>query len=122
ALSAPFFGLLSVASSVLQAARRYELLPRSDLVTLILRFTVLVLGLRAGVDFLAIVTVQTVVLLGGMLLPATWVIVRELGCTPRFSGLSRSDYAALLHVGFYIFLMQLSVILADKVDTTILGY
>jgi O-antigen/teichoic acid export membrane protein len=48
--------------------------------------------------------------------------VRELGCVPRFAGLSRSEYAPLLHVGFYTFLMQLSVIFSDKVDTTVLGY
>ena len=61
ALSAPFFGLLTVASTVLQAARRYDFLPRLDLVIMILRFTILILGLRAGVDFLAIVAAQTVV-------------------------------------------------------------
>jgi len=122
ALSAPFFGLLSVASSVLLAAGRYELLPRLDLMITILRFAILIVGLRAGVDFLAIVVVQTVVLLGGTLLPALWVMVRKLNCVPRVAVPRRADYASLLHIGFYIFLMQLSVVLADKVDTTILGY
>ena len=51
---------------------------------MILRFAILILGLRAGVDFLAIVAIQTVVLLGGMLLPALWVIVRELRCHTPF--------------------------------------
>ncbi len=84
ALSAPFFGLLTVASSVLQAARRYEFLPQLDLVILILRFTILVLGLRAGVDFLAIVAVQTIVLIQRRtLLPAFWVMVRELHSMPK---------------------------------------
>jgi O-antigen/teichoic acid export membrane protein len=122
AVSAPFFGLLTVASSVLLAARRYDFLPRLDPLLMILRFAILILGLRAKIDFLAIVAIQTVVLLGGMLLPALWVIVRELGCLPHFARVRAADYAALLHIGFYIFLMQLSVILADKVDTTILGY
>jgi O-antigen/teichoic acid export membrane protein len=122
ALSAPFFGLLTVASSVLQAARRYEFLPRLDLVILILRFAILVLGLRAGFDFLAIVAVQTIVLIGGALLPAFWVMVRELHSLPQLALPRRADIASLLHIGFFIFLMQLSVVLADKVDTTILGY
>jgi O-antigen/teichoic acid export membrane protein len=122
AVSAPFFGLLTVASSVLLAARRYDFLPRLDPPLMILRFAILILGLRAKIDFLAIVAVQTVVLLGGMLLPALWVIVRELGSLPHFAQVRASDYTALLRVGFYIFLMQLSVVLADKVDTTILGY
>jgi len=122
ALSAPFFGLLTVASTVLLAARRYDVLPRLDLVITILRFAILILGLRAGVDFLAIVAAQTVVLLGGMLMPALWVMVRELNCVPSLAVPRRADYAALFQIGFYIFLMQLSVVLADKVDTTILGY
>ncbi len=51
ALSAPFFGLLTVASSVLLAARRYELLPRLDLVIAILRFAILVAGPPRGRRF-----------------------------------------------------------------------
>ena len=41
---------------------------------------------------------------------------------PRLAMPRRADFAALFQIGFYIFLMQLSVVLADKVDTTILGY
>jgi O-antigen/teichoic acid export membrane protein len=122
ALSAPFFGLLTVTSTVLQAARRYDFLPRLDLFIVILRFTILILGLRLGVDFLAIVASQTVVLLGGMLIPALWVMVRELRFVPRFAAPAHADFAALFQIGFYIFLMQLSVVLADRVDSTILGY
>lgn len=106
----------------MQAARRYEFLPRLDLVILLLRFAVLVLGLRAGIDFLAIVAAQTILVLGGTLLPAFWVIGRELHAMPRMALPRRADMVSLLQIGFYIFLMQLSVVLADKLDTTILGY
>lgn len=122
AISAPFFGLLTVASSVLQAARRYDFLPRLDLLIVIVRFAVLILGLRSGVDFLTIVAIQTVVLVAGMLFPSLWVMVYGLRFVPHPGVPRRADIAALLHIGFYIFLMQLSVILADKIDTTILGY
>jgi O-antigen/teichoic acid export membrane protein len=122
ALSAPFFGLLTVASTVLQAARRYDFLPRLDLFIVVLRFTILIVGLRSGVDFLAIVASQTVILLAGMLIPALWVMVSELRFVPRLTMPSRADFAALFQIGFFIFLMQLSVVLADKVDSTILGY
>ena len=122
AISAPFFGVLTVASSVLQAARRYDFLPRLDPLLMIVRFLILIVGLRAKMDFVVIVALQTVVLLGGMLMPALWVMVRELGCLPRFTRVRAADFATLLNIGFYVFLMQLSVVLADKVDTTILGY
>jgi O-antigen/teichoic acid export membrane protein len=122
ALSAPFYGLLTVASCVLQAASRYEVVPRLDLVLVIVRFAVLLLGLRLGVNFVAIVASQTVVALAGMLMPVFWVMVHELGCVPRLAVPRRADYSALFHFGFYIFLMQVSVVLADKIDTTILGY
>ena len=49
-------------------------------------------------------------------------MVRELGYVPHFRGATRADYAALLHISFYMFLIQLSVVLADKIDTTILGF
>jgi O-antigen/teichoic acid export membrane protein len=122
ALSAPFFGLLTVVSTVLQAARRYDFLPRLDLFIVVLRFAILIVGLRGGVDFLAIVASQTIVLLGGMLIPALWVMVFELRFAPLLTLPARTDFAPLLQIGFYLFLMQLSVVLADKVDSTILGY
>src|SRR5262245_42800646 len=117
ALSAPLFGLLSVVSTVLQAARRYDFLPRLDLFIVVLRFAILIIGLRVGVDFLAIVASQTIVLLGGMLIPALWVLVFELRFVPRLTLPARTDFAPLVQIGFYIFLMQLSVVLADKVDS-----
>jgi O-antigen/teichoic acid export membrane protein len=122
ALSAPFAGLLTVSSCVLQAASRYDIVPRLDLVLMILRFAILILGLRAGVNFLAIIATQTLVMLAGMLMPTFWVMIYELDCAPRFALPRRADYSALFHVGFYIFLMHVSVVLADKIDSTILGY
>lgn len=122
AISAPCFGVMTIAASVLQAARRYELLPRLDLIVLVIRFAILYAGLRAGVDFLAIVAAQVAVQVALTLLPALWVMARELGYVPHFSGARRDDYAALLRVGFYIFLMQLSITLADKLDVIVLGY
>ena len=118
----PCFGLSMVASSVLQAARRYDFLPRFELAIIILRFVVLVVGLAAGVDFFLVVVAQTVVQIGLSLGPSLWVMVRELGHVPHFHGARREDYAALLHISFYMFLIQLSVVLADKIDTTILGF
>jgi O-antigen/teichoic acid export membrane protein len=49
-------------------------------------------------------------------------MARELGHVPGFRGARLADYKALLHISFYMFLVQLSVVLADKVDTTILGF
>ena len=65
---------------------------------------------------------QTVVQIALSLGPSLWVMVRELGHVPHFHGARRADYAALLHISFYMFLIQLSVVLADKIDTTILGF
>ena len=118
----PCFGLSMVASSVLQAARRYDFLPRFELAIIVLRFVVLVVGLASGVDFFLVVVAQTVVQIALSLGPSLWVMVRELGHVPHFHGARREDYAALLHISFYMFLIQLSVVLADKVDTTILGF
>jgi len=122
AVSAPLYGLLAVVSSVLQAARRYDVLPALELIAIVVRFLVLVIGLHLGVNFLAIVALQTAIQLAVMLAPSLYVVVRELGFVPHFAGANRSDFSALARIGFYVFLMQLSVVLGDKVDTTILGY
>jgi O-antigen/teichoic acid export membrane protein len=122
AVTAPCFGISVVVSSVLQAARRYDFVPRIELVITVLRFLVLVVGLKAGIDFFWLVTVQTVVQVGLGLGPALWVMIRELGHWPHFHGARWADYKALGHFSFYIALIQISVVLADKVDTTILGF
>ncbi len=120
---APFFGLSVVVSSVLQAARRYDFVPRFELASTILRFVVLVVGLKFGAGYffwvvVAQILVQTVLGIG----PALWVMVRELGHVPHFRGARWVDYKILGHFSFYIALIQISVVLADKVDTTVLGF
>lgn len=122
ALTAPCYGTSVVVSSVLQAARRYDFMPRFELLVIVARFLVLYVGVHAKVDFFLIVVVQTVVQISLSLGPGLWVISRELGNLPRFRGTRREDYWPLIHISFYMFLIQLSVVLADKLDTTILGY
>ncbi len=122
ALTAPTFGISVVVSSVLQAARRYDFVPRYELAIIVLRFVVLVLGVKAGVDFFWIVATQTAIQVGLALGPALWVMVRELDHVPHFHGARWADYKALGHISFYIALIQISVVLADKIDTTILGF
>jgi O-antigen/teichoic acid export membrane protein len=122
ALTAPFYGLSAVVSSVLQAARRYDFQPRFELAVIISRFVVLLGGVKLGVDFFTIIVTQTVVQIGLALGPAMWVMVHEIGHSPRFLGARRADYKALLHISFYVFMIQLSVVLADKLDTIILGF
>ena len=65
---------------------------------------------------------QTTVQVGLTLAPALWVAVRELGYVPGFGGSLLSDYRSLIHVSFYMFLIQISVALSDKMDTTVLGF
>src|SRR5436190_5296077 len=49
-------------------------------------------------------------------------MVHDLGHMPRFRGARLADYRALGHISFYMALIQISVVLADKIDTTILGF
>lgn len=120
AITAPFFGLTTVVSSILQAARRYDVIPRFELAVVVLRFAILAGGIGLGVPFFAIVLVQTLVQIGLGLGPAAWVMVRELGYIPKLVGATRADLKALTHVSVYMAIMQLSVVFSDKLDTTIL--
>jgi O-antigen/teichoic acid export membrane protein len=122
AITAPCYGLSTVVSSVLQAARRYDFIPRFEVAVIILRFLVLVGGLAAGVDFFVIVVTQTVVQIGLSLGPALWVMVYELGYRPHFGGAQLADFFSLTQISLYVFLIQLSVVLADKIDTAILNF
>ena len=122
AITAPCYGFSVVVSSVLQAARRYDFIPRYELGITVLRFVVLVVGLKAGFDFFHVVIAQTLIQVCLGLGPALWVMVRELGYVPHFRGATWADYKALGHISFYMALIQISVVLADKVDTTILGF
>jgi O-antigen/teichoic acid export membrane protein len=122
AITAPCFGFSVVVSSVLQAARRYDFVPRYELAIVIFRFLVLVIGLAAGIDFFWVVAAQTAVQVGLGLGPALWVMIRELGYTPHFHGARWIDYKALGHMSLYIALIQLSVVLADRLDIAVLGF
>ena len=122
ALTAPCFGLSTVVSGVLQAARRYDFIPRFELWIVVLRFAVLWGGLESDVDFFWIVVAQTFISVGLSLVPALWVMGRSLGYRPRLTGGRWADVADLTKISIYMFIVQLSVVLADKIDTTILGY
>jgi hypothetical protein len=111
-----------VVSSVLQAARRYAFVPKLEVGITILRFTVLLIGVRSEVDFFRIIAAQTAIQVGLSLGPALWVMVHELGHVPHFRGARWIDYKVLGQFSFYIALIQISVVMADKLDTTILGF
>jgi O-antigen/teichoic acid export membrane protein len=122
AVTAPCFGLSVVVSSVLQAARRYDFIPKFELLIVTLRFLVLYVGLKSGCSLFAVVLAQTVVQIGLSLGPALWVMVRELGHVPHFRGAVWSDYKSLFHISFFMAFIQMSVVLGDKLDTTVLGF
>src|SRR5262249_9636496 len=122
ALTAPCYGLSTVVSSVLQAARRYDFIPRFEMAIIVLRFLMMVVGFRLGGDFFWIIAAQSLVQVGLSLGPALWVMTRELGYAPHFRGARWDDFGALAHISFYMFLMQLSVVLATSIDTTVLGF
>jgi Na+-driven multidrug efflux pump len=122
AVTAPCFGLSTVASSVLQAARRYDFMPRLELVIVVAQFAVLWFGLRGGMDFFLVCVIQTALNVGLSLVPAYWVMARELGGLPGLRGASWAEFRGLTTFSAYVALIQLSVVLADKIDTTVLGY
>ncbi len=122
AITAPCFGLSTVVSSLLQAARRYDFIPKLELWIVVLQFAALWGGLSAGVDFFWICVAQAVVSIGFSLMPGLWVMTRELGYRPHFRGTTWADFKDLTTISVYVALIQLSVVLADKIDTTVLGY
>ncbi|WP_337176621.1 oligosaccharide flippase family protein [Paludisphaera sp.] len=121
-LTAPCYGFSVVVSSVLQAARRYEFIPRIEIFVVILRFLALLIGLKSGVPFFWVVVIQMAIQVGLSLVPAVWVLTRELGQRLTFRGARWSDFKALGRVSFYMALIQLSVVIADKIDAAILGF
>jgi O-antigen/teichoic acid export membrane protein len=120
--TAPCYGYSVLISSVLQAARRYDFMPRLELFTTIARFVVLLVGLKSGVDFFLVIAAGTALQIGMAFIPGLWVMIRELGHRPHFRGARLNDYKLLLNFSFYVALIQISIVLADKVDTTILGF
>ncbi|MEW4566712.1 oligosaccharide flippase family protein [Tautonia sp. JC769] len=121
-LTSPSYGMGVVVSSILQAARRYEVLPRYEFLIVALRFVVLIGGIAIGAGLLAIVIAQTVVSIALSFGPALWVIRREVDYRPRFVRVGLRDFKGLAQLSVFMFLIQLSVVLADKIDTTILGF
>lgn len=121
-LAAPTFGLSTVVSSVLQAARRYDYIPRLELLIVLLRFGVLLGGVRLGVPFLVIVAAQVLIQIGLSLGPALWVMTKELGYVPHFGGARWEDFRGLFAISSYVSLIQLSVVLADNLDKAVLGF
>ncbi|AGA31304.1 hypothetical protein Sinac_7262 [Singulisphaera acidiphila DSM 18658] len=122
AVTAPIFGISMVVSSVLQAARLYDFLPRYELAITVLRFMVLVLGVKVGLDFFWVIVAQTAVIIVLRIGPALKVMVFELGYRLHLRGARWDDYKILGQFSFYVTLLQISAVLADKVDTTILGF
>ncbi len=121
-VTAPCYGFSVVVSSVLQAARRYEFIPRIEFGIVILRFLVLMIGLKSGASFFWVIVLQTAIQIGLSLGPAVWVLRRELGQRLSFRGARWDEFKALGHISFYLALIQLSVVLADKIDAAILGF
>ena len=121
-LTTPFFGMSAVVGSVLQAARRYEFIPRLELAIIVLRFALLWVGYATGAPFLLVVAGQVAIQIGLSLGPALYVMIRELGHWPHFGGFQRADFSAMMQISVFMALMQWSVVLADKVDVTVLGY
>ena len=122
ALAAPCFGVAAVASGMLQAAGRYELVARCELSITVLRFAVLAVGVKAGVDFFWVAVAQTAAMVIPRAGPALWVMVRDLGHVPHFRGAGRADFEAMGRFSFYMALIQVGSVLADRLDIAILGF
>ena len=122
ALTAPCYGLTVIVTAVVLAYRRYSLLPCCEALIVIIKFAILQVGLRTRLDFFIIVVMMTCTQICLSLGPALWVMVRQLGHGPHFAGARRADFGRLVHVSFYISLIQISVVLATNIDTTVLGF
>lgn len=121
-LTAPCYGVTLLVSSVLQAARRYEVIPRAEFAILILRFVILVGGLWLGAPFILVVVAMTLSQIFLVLGPALAVMVREVQYVPRLELTSPREIFALLAISSWVFLLNLSSILADRLDTMVLGF
>lgn len=122
ALTAPCWGLSTVISSVLQAAHRYEVIPRFEVLAVIGRFLILVFGIQVGWPIFTVLILQTIVQIVLILGPAIWIAVVEFGSVPGFRGASWAEFLGMIPLSLWVFLIQLSVVLSDKLDTTILGF
>lgn len=122
ALTAPCWGLSTVISAILQAAHRYEVIPRFEVLAVIGRFMALLIGTQIGLPLLAVVWIQTIVQIVAILGPAIWIAVREYGMIPGFRGANWGEFLEMIPMSLWVFLIQLSVVIADKLDTTVLGF
>jgi O-antigen/teichoic acid export membrane protein len=122
AITAPCWGLSTVISSILQAAHRYEVIPRFEVLAVIGRFLALVIGIWLGWPLLTVVIAQTVVQIVLILGPAIWIATSEFGMIPGFRGASWSEFIGMIPLSLWVFMIQLSVVLSDKLDTTVLGF
>jgi O-antigen/teichoic acid export membrane protein len=120
--SAPFFGLSVVVSGLLRADRRFVLMPKLDLAVMASQFGALVACLRLGFGIFPAVAAQKAVQITLGLGPALWVVLHELGFRPALGRLRLSGLTSLLRSGTPVFLFQLSTVLADRMDTTVIGY
>ena len=91
-----------------------------ELVAVILRFLVVVIGLQSGVEFFWVVIAQTLVQVILGLGPALWVMVGLRTCL-----ISRGTWPITRCWGTLVStwrLIQISIVMADKLDTTVLGF
>ncbi len=122
AITAPCYGASVLVSSVLQASRRYGVIPRFELLIVVLRFVVLWVGIRFDADLLTIIILQTVVQVALGLGPALWVMIYDLAYLPRLTTISWRDFRGLTEISLAMFMIQLSVVIADKMDKAVLGF
>ena len=80
------------------------------------------MGVKSGVDFFWVVVAQIAVQVLLSLGPGLWVMIYGLEQRLRFRGARLADYRSLMHISFFMALIQISVVLGDKIDTTILGF
>lgn len=121
-LTAPCWGFSTVISSILQAAHRYEVIPRFEVLAVICRFLVLVIGVSLGWSLMTVVWLQSLAQIVLILGPAVWIAMTEFGMFPSFRKASWSEFMGMVPMSLWVFLIQLSIILADKLDTTVLGF
>jgi len=122
AVTSPCWGFSSVISSILQAAHRYEVIPRFEVLAVLGRFLALALGIQAGLSLFHVVIIQTLVQMALILGPAVWVALGEFGKVPGFRHANWAEFMGMIPLSLWVFLIQLSVVLSDKLDTTILGF
>ena len=122
AVTSPCWGFSSVISSILQAAHRYEVIPRFEVLAVLGRFLALAVGIRVGLGLFHVVIIQTLVQMILILGPAIWIALREYGTVPGFRHANWLEFKGMIPLSLWVFMIQLSVVLSDKLDTTILGF